>query len=32
VTPQMGRDSLLVPMAAELSIKEKRIVNISELK
>ncbi|MFA7230389.1 MAG: Gfo/Idh/MocA family oxidoreductase [Victivallaceae bacterium] len=32
VTPEMGRNSLLVPMAAELSIKEKRIVNVNELK
>ncbi len=32
VTPEMGRSSLLIPMAAELSIKEKRIVNVNELK
>ena len=32
VTPEMGRESLLVPMAAEISIQEKRIVHVDELK
>ena len=31
VTPEMGRQSMLVPMAAEKSIIEKRIVNVGEL-
>jgi len=31
VTPERGRKSLLVPMAAEKSIAEKRIVHVSEL-
>ena len=32
VTPELGKKSLLVPMAAEISILEKRIVHVSELK
>ncbi len=32
VSPEMGRKSLLVPMAAERSIREKRVVHVSELK
>jgi predicted dehydrogenase len=32
VTPEKGIESLLVPMAAELSIKEKRVVHINELR
>ena len=31
VTPEMGKSSMLVPLAAELSIDEKRIVHVSEL-
>ena len=31
VTPEMGRKSLLVPMAAEISIKEHRIVHVNEV-
>ncbi len=31
VTGSMGRDSLLVPLAAEQSIREKRMVHVSEL-
>ena len=31
VTPEMGKRSLLIPMAAERSIDEKRIVHVSEL-
>ncbi|OGV50349.1 MAG: hypothetical protein A2017_15385 [Lentisphaerae bacterium GWF2_44_16] len=32
VSQKMGRKSLLVPMAAEISIKEKRVVHVNELK
>ena len=32
VTAEMGRRSMLVPMAAEISIQEKRAVHVSELK
>lgn len=31
VTPEMGRRSLLIPLAAERSIDEKRVVHVSEL-
>ena len=31
VTPEMGKQSLLVPLAAEKSIEEKRAVHVSEL-
>lgn len=32
VTGAMGRKSMLVPMAAEISMREKRVVHVSELK
>lgn len=32
VTPERGKNSMLVPMAAEISIEEKRIVHVNELK
>ena len=31
VTPEMARDSILVPLAAEKAIEEKRVVHVSEL-
>jgi hypothetical protein len=32
VTGEIARQSLLVPMAAEKSIREKRVVHVSELR